>query len=131
MGVDPKSLLSDLILMVMVDGKVKPSEIQLIQKLAERMKISKTDVKKLLKDPKSGKPPFSEADRITQFYKLMLVMQVDGETHASELDAIVHFGLKMGIRPVVAQQILKKMNQYENGIVPADELLKIFKIYYN
>jgi len=131
MGADPKSLLSDLILMVMVDGKIRPSEIQLIEKMAKRMVISKSEVQELLQNPKATALPFSEADRITHFYKLMLVMQVDGEAHSSELEALVNFGLKMGIRPAVTQQILKKMTQYENGIVPAAELLKIFKIYYN
>lgn len=115
----------------MIDGEIKPSEIQLIEKLAERMTIPKSDVYKLFQNPKPSRPPFSEADRITHFYKLMLVMRVDGETDDSELETLVNFGLKMGIRPGVADQILKKMDQYENGIVPADELLNIFKIYYN
>lgn len=95
------------------------------------MKLSQKEVHALFQNPKVSRPPFSEADRITHFYKLMLVMQVDGDTHEVELETLKNFGLKMGIRPMVADQILHKMNQYENGIVPAEELLNIFKIYYN
>jgi hypothetical protein len=58
-------------------------------------------------------------------------MQVDNETHEQELIALKNFGLKMGIRPIVADQILKKMDQFENKLIPAEELLQIFKIYYN
>ncbi len=131
MAKDPKSLLSDLIFMVMVDGRVKPSEIHFIKKLASRMKISSEEAHKLFQTPKSSKTPYSEVDRITHFYKLMLVMRVDGETVEAELEALMDFSLKMGIRPGVADQIIEKMDSFEDGIVPAEELLNIFKIYYN
>ena len=127
----PKSLLSDLINMVMADGMIKESEIQLILKLADRMDVSRKEVMELFENPGPAPSEFSEVDRITHFYRLTLVMQVDQETHHTEIVALKNFGLKMGIRPVVADQILKKMSKYKDGIVPAEELLKIFKIYYN
>lgn len=128
---DPKSLLSDLIIMVKIDGKIKPSEIQLIQKLAGRMGVPIDEVSQLFEHPQPSQSLYSEVDRITHFYRLALVMQVDQETHKSEIGALRNFGLKMGIRPIVTDQIIKKMSQYTNGIVPAEELLNIFKIYYN
>ncbi|QQX75628.1 MULTISPECIES: TerB family tellurite resistance protein [Aequorivita] len=128
---NPKSLLSDLINMVMADGKIKPSEIDFIQKLALRMDISDRELVDLFENPQPSRPVFSEVERITHFYKLILMMNIDNEAHESEIVALKNFGLKMGIRPVVADQILKKMNEYEENIVPAEELLKIFKIYYN
>lgn len=127
----PKSLLSDLINMVKADGKIKESEIQLIIKLADRMEVPREVVMELFETPQPSQVSFSEVDRITHFYRLTLVMQVDQETHESEIVALKNFGLKMGIRPVVADQIMKKMAKYPEGVVPAEELLKIFKIYYN
>ena len=126
-----KSLLSDLINMVMADGKINVSEVEFIQKIAKRMDISNKDVIALFENPQPSQPLFSEVQRITHFYKLMLVMNVDNETHEKELVALKNFGLKMGIRPAVSDQILIKMNEYDNKLVPAEELLKIFKIYYN
>ena len=117
--------------MVKADGKIKPSEIQLIQKLAKRLGVSIDEISQLFDSPKPSQPLYSEVDRITHFYRLALVMQVDQETHESEIGALKNFGLKMGIRPIVTDQIIKKMGQYRNGIVPAEELLNIFKIYYN
>lgn len=117
--------------MVMVDGKIKSSEVQFIEKLGERMAIPKEEIYELFKNPKLSKAPYSEVSRITHFYKLMLVMRVDGETHEAELTALRNFGLKMGIRPGVAYQIRKKMDRYKDGVIPPKELLNIFKIYYN
>ena len=128
---NPKSLLSDLINMVMADGKINVSEVEFIQKIAMRMEISNQKVMDLFENPRPSQVLFSEVERITHFYKLMLVMNVDNETHEKEMITLKNFGLKMGIRPVVADQILRKMDQYENKLVPAEELLKIFKIYYN
>ncbi len=128
---NPKSLLSDLINMVMADGKINVSEVEFIQKIAMRMEISNQEVMDLFENPRPSQVLFSEVERITHFYKLMLVMNVDNETHEKEMITLKNFGLKMGIRPVVADQILRKMDQYENKLVPAEELLKIFKIYYN
>lgn len=128
---NPKSLLSDLINMVMADGKIKPSEIDFIQKLARRMEISDEELVDLFENPQPSRPVFNEVERITHFYKLILMMNVDNETHESEIVALKNFGLRMGIRPIVADQILKKMDESEEKMVPAEELLKIFKIYYN
>jgi len=128
---NPETLLSDLIVMVKADGKIKTSEVALINKLGKRMGIGEKQIGELFENPKPSQTLYSEVDRITHFYRLTLVMQVDKETHTSEIVTLKNFGLKMGIRPVVADQILKKMSLYENGIVPAKELLKIFKIYYN
>lgn len=128
---NPETLLSDLIVMVKADGKIKTSEVALIKKLGKRMGIGEKQIGELFENPQPSQTLYSEVDRITHFYRLTLVMQVDKETHTSEIVTLKNFGLKMGIRPVVADQILKKMSLFENGIVPAEELLKIFKIYYN
>ena len=115
----------------MADGKVNPVEVAFIQKLAKRMDISDGTLMALFENPEPSSTIYSEVERITHFYKLILVMQVDNETLEQELIALKNFGLKMGIRPIVADQILKKMDQFENKLIPAEELLQIFKIYYN
>lgn len=131
MGRDSKSILSDLINMVMADGKINPSEIEFIKKLAKKMDISKEEILHLFENPRPSKPLYNEVDRITHFYKLLLMMQVDEETHDTEITALKNFGLKMGIRPVVADQIIKKLDKEKSKTLSAEGLLKIFKIYYN
>ena len=117
--------------MVVADGKINPTEVEFIQKLAKRMDISDREVIDLFENPEPSPIAFSEVEKITHFYKLILMMNIDNETHIDEVVALKNFGLKMGIRPGVADQILYKMETYEDKVLPAGELLKIFKVYYN
>jgi|TARA_R110000751_G_scaffold172811_1_gene279157 uncharacterized tellurite resistance protein B-like protein len=126
-----QALLSDLIVLAKADDKVTTSEYDFILTLAETMKIGKEAVDVLFKNPLPSVVQKSELDRITHFYKLILLMNVDHETHEKEITMIRDFGIKMGIRPGVMDQMLIKMEQYENKIIPSDEIMKIFKTYYN
>ena len=58
-------------------------------------------------------------------------MNVDNETHEKEIVAVRNFGLKLGIRPGVLDQILQRMETYDNNVIPTEELMKIFQTYYN
>jgi len=126
-----KSLISDLIVLAQADDKVTESEYHFILRLAMRMQLTKTDVDRLFKDPLPSKPIFSEIERITHFHKLVLLMNVDREAHQNEVATIRNFGLKMGIRPGVIDQILLRMDDYEDRVIPAQELIAIFQAYYN
>lgn len=126
-----KALLSDLILIAKADDKITLVEHDFLDRLAERMDISKEEVNELLKKPLPSQPLFSEMERITHFHKLVLMMNVDRETHDKEVVVLREFGLKMGIRPGAIDQILLRMNQFEDKIIPPGELIKIFQTYYN
>lgn len=115
----------------MADGKINRSEIEFIKKLAKKMDIPKEEVLHLFENPRPSRPLYNEVDRITHFYKLLLMMQIDDETHETEIIALKNFGLKMGIRPIVADQILKKLEKTKCKTLSAEQILKIFKIYYN
>ncbi len=126
-----KSLISDLIVLAQADAKVTEAEYHFILRVAERMELTSTDVDELFLDPKPSKPIFSELERITHFHKLVLLMNVDREAHANEVAAIRNFGLKMGIRPGVMDQVLLQMDQHEDRVIPAQDLIRIFQAYYN
>lgn len=86
-------------------------------KLAVRMGVPMNEVALFFEYPRPSQPLYNEVDRITHFYRLTLVMQVNHETQQFEAVALKNFG--------------QKMAQDTNGIVPAKELRNIFKIYYN
>ena len=115
----------------MADGKIKDSEMAFIQKLSQRIAISDRELIELFENPKTSRPVFNEVERITHFYKLILLMNIDSEAHPAEIEALKNFGLKMGVRPLVADQIMKKIETSPERLVSAEELLNIFKIYYN
>ena len=126
-----EALLSDLIVLAKADDKVTESEYHLIIKLAEGMEISKEEVDFLFDNPLPSTVQGTELQRITHFYKLMLLMNVDHERHEKEIEMLRNFSLKMGIRPGVMDQMLLKMDEYEDHIIPSEELMKIFQTYYN
>ncbi len=125
------ALISDLIFLARADDKITDAEYDFIQRLAKRMGVSEAEVDALFINPKPSKPLFTELERITHFYKLVLLMNVDLETHEKEVIAIRNFGLRMGIRPGVIDQILIRMDSYDDKIIPSEELIKIFQTYYN
>lgn len=117
--------------MANADDKVTDSEYEFILRLADRMGFSKNQLDALFENPQPSSTLFSELERITHFYKLVLLMHVDGEVHEKESVAIRNFGLKMGIRQGVIDQIIKIMEAQNNKVIPTEMLIKIFKTYYN
>ncbi len=125
------SLLSDLVYIVKADGKITQSELDFLMRIAKRMKISTEQVKDLFTNPLPTKTNFTEIEKITQFQKMVLLMNVDGETHPKEIEAIKNYGLAMGIRPTVIDHVLLKMEDYPDKIIPPQELIHLFQKYYN
>jgi len=125
------ALVSDLIILARADDKVTLSEYDFIMRLAFRMDLEKSDVDQLFENPLPTKNNFSELERITHFHKLVLLMNVDRETHEKEIVAIKNFGLRMGIREGVINLVLVEMEKHEDKVIPTEELIKIFKTYYN
>ena len=125
------ALISDFIFLAKADEKVTSSEYDFINRLAQRMDVSQEEVDKLFENPVPSKPLFSEMERIIHFHKLVLLMNVDRETHEKEVVALRNFGLKMGIRTGAVDKILVEMDKHEDKIIPSEELIKIFQTYYN
>lgn len=126
-----KSLLSDLIFLAKADGKIDPAEYDFIHRIGHRMGLDFDTIELLFDHPEPSVPLFTELERITHFHKLLLVMNVDRETHEKEVIALKNFGLRLGIRPGAIDMILERMNQHEDKLIPAEELIRIFQTYYN
>ena len=125
------SLICDLIRLAEADGKLTHSEYDFILRLAKRMDVNEEEVAELFKNPIQSKTKYSELEKITHFHKLVLLMNVDRETHRKEVIVIKNFGLKMGIRSDVINQILDRMNDYDDKVIPTAELIQIFRSNYN
>ena len=130
-NLDNQSLISDFIILAEADGKLTHSEYDFILRLAKRMDVSEEEVAELFKNPIQTKTKFTELERITHFHKLVLLMNVDRETHKDEVIVIKNFGLKMGIRSDVINQVLERMNDFEDKVIPSSELIRIFRSNYN
>ncbi len=124
-------LLSDLIALAFADNTLKNEEYDFILRMAKRMDISEAEVEHLLEHPVKSQPIANEMDRIVHFHKLVLLMNVDREVHDREVLLLREFGIKLGIRPGAVDRILNRTQEIENHVIPANELIGIFKTYYN
>jgi hypothetical protein len=124
-------LLSQLIQMAKVDKEIREEEFQFLFSLAAQMEIGKEDFLRLFEENIEFEPPRLEAERIVQFQRLILLMNVDLDIDEREMNYIREVGIRMGLQPRATNTVLKEMHNYENKIVPPARLIEIFSTYHN
>ncbi|WP_108246559.1 hypothetical protein [Muricauda brasiliensis] len=125
------SILSEMIAFARVDHSLKQSEYDFLLKVAHSLEIDKDVLDGLLKQKSPKIRLKTQAERIVQFHRLMLLMNIDQEQHKKEIDTLYNIGLKMGLPPSAITQVLEVMHRYPDNIVPPHVLINIFKAYYN
>jgi len=125
------SLLTQLIKLAKVDQKERDLEYDFLLIVAERLGVDKEQFDKLFTNYIEFSPPPLEADRILQFHRLVLLMNIDGESHKSEQRFLQMTGVIMGLNPVAVTAIMEEMGSYENMVIPPDRLIEIFKVHHN
>jgi len=131
LDIEKKQIISDMIALAKADKVLHEREYNFIIAVAERLGLTKADVDEIHENPLDLNVLTTEIQRITQFHRLLLLINVDQETHFAEIDALRNYGLKLGIRPEAIEQILNEMEDHENNIIPSDRLVEIFKRFYN
>ncbi|MBD0779134.1 TerB family tellurite resistance protein [Maribacter sp. ANRC-HE7] len=125
------SILSEMIAFAKADNEVKPEEYGFLQGVAEQLGIRQEAFETLFHEEVEHVIPKSEADRILQFHRLVLLMNVDNKQEQSEINRIHNIGLGMGLPPFAIEQVLSIMHQYPNNVVPPKVLIGIFKAHHN
>ena len=128
---DKLSILSELIAFARVDYKIKEAEYDFLLSVANLMKVKKTSLDALLKNTIEISTPKTQLDRIVQFHRLLLLMNIDNEQHEKEIEKLHNIGLWMGLPPSAITQVLEVMHQYPDMAVPPKILLNIFRAHYN
>ncbi|QLE02294.1 TerB family tellurite resistance protein [Galbibacter sp. BG1] len=126
------SLLSEMIALIQADHVVNEQEYNFIYAIAKHMSVPKEDLDALF-NSKTAKyiPPTPESERILQFHRLVLLMNIDEQQHPNEIKRLKEFGLRMGLSPFAMDRVLQTMDNYPNRVVPPEILVNIFKTYYN
>ena len=119
-------MLTVLIKLAKVDEKEQDMEYDFLLILAERLGVDKERFDQLFTHYIEYSPPPLESDRILQFHRLVLLMNVDGESHKSEKRFLQMTGVVMGLNPVAVTSILEEMERYENKVIPPERLIEIF-----
>ena len=125
------SLLTELIKLARSDHKVREQEYEFLLTIAQSLHVSKEDLDSLFNQYIDFTPPESEFERILQFHRLVLLMNVDIETSDLEVDFLKDIGIRLGLSPKATNKVLAEMNNYPDKVVPPDRLIEIFKEQYN
>jgi len=125
------SILSEMITFAKVGDKVKEPEYNFLLGVASHLDVDRESFDSLFETKAEHIVPKTEADRILQFHRLVLLMNVDQVQDKIEITRLHQIGLGMGLRPTAIDQVLTVMHDYPNKVVPPKVLIDIFKTHYN
>lgn len=126
-----RSLIAELIKMAKADNEIRDMEFQFLLTLSAQMGIDKEEFKSLFEQYIEFNPPKLEFERIIQFQRLVLIMNIDAQANEDEIKYIKDLGMRMGLHPMATNEVLKVMNDFPNRIVPPEKLISIFRTFHN
>lgn len=125
------SLLSELVKLAKADQEIRESEYNFLRAIAQQLDVSDEDFKRVFNEFIAFTPPVNEFDRIVQFQRLVLMMNVDRSISEEEIVHIRQIGIRMGLVPRATDEVLYEMTKHPNGLIPPEQLLRIFKTFQN
>ncbi|MBT8252660.1 MAG: TerB family tellurite resistance protein [Flavobacteriaceae bacterium] len=125
------SLLSEMIAFARKDKSLKEIEYNFLLGVARQLDITREDFEYLLENPATHVNLKSYSERIVQFHRLVLLMNMNSRYSERELIRLHNFGLRMGLSHESINKVLELMESFPNKIIPPDFLIEIFKIQYN
>jgi uncharacterized tellurite resistance protein B-like protein len=125
------SLLSEMIEFAKVDGELHEREMEFLALVAHELNIDKPVFTDLFRQQSDIRIIKSESQRIHQFYRLALLMHVDGKLHQNENISIRQLGINMGLSPAAMNRVLELMKASPTGMIEADVIINAFKEQQN
>jgi uncharacterized tellurite resistance protein B-like protein len=113
------------------DKEIRESEYQFILNVAMQLGLTPADVTSIFKDAIEYTLPEQESQRIVQFHRLVLLMNVDQDASYAEKELIREIAKRMGLRMQAVDTVLQEMYNYPNRVVPTQRLIEIFTLYHN
>ncbi|MFD0991225.1 TerB family tellurite resistance protein [Mariniflexile jejuense] len=131
--VEKLSLLSEMIAFAKYDKDIKNIEYNFLLGVAKQLEISREDFDYLIEHPINYIHLKSHSERIVQFHRLVLLMNIEnqGDNNSKGVIKLYNFGLRMGLSHESITKVLYLMESFPNKIVPPDVLIDIFKTQYN
>lgn len=129
--VEKLSLLSEMIAFAKYDKSINDIEYNFLLGVAKQLGITREDFDYLIEHPVTYTHLKSHSERIVQFHRLVLLMNIDSENSRSGATKLYNFGLRMGLSHESITKVLYLMESFPNKIVPPDVLIDIFKTQYN
>ncbi|NKI32933.1 TerB family tellurite resistance protein [Croceivirga thetidis] len=124
-------ILSQMIAFAQSDHSIKESEYDFIFNVAQTLGVTKKAFDELLGDAPEPVMPKKLGERIVQFHRLLLLMNIDQKQQLSELKKLHEMGFKLGLSPAAIEEVLSEMHKYPNFAIPPKKLIEIFRNHYN
>ncbi|HEX8577952.1 MAG TPA: excinuclease ABC subunit B [Flavobacterium sp.] len=128
---DKINLLAEMIAFSIVDGKLHQREYEFIALIAKQLNVDKASFNDLFHQELPKNVIKSELQRIQQFYRLALLMHIDGVLHEKEEVAIKQIAINMALNPVVTKRILTMIKMSPTHTIDPDYLMEAFKEQHN
>lgn len=128
---DKISLLQEMIAFALVDGQLHDREYDFIEMIAQELEVEKETMLKLYNKKEHKVVIKDEFNRICQFYRLALLMHVDGILHENENKKINEIGINMGLNPYAMKRVLHLMKKSPSRMIDEDVLLAVFQEQLN
>jgi uncharacterized tellurite resistance protein B-like protein len=125
------SLLQEMIAFALVDGQLHDREYDFIEMIAQELEIEKKTYLTLFKKKEHKSVIKDEFSRICQFYRLALLMHVDGVLHENEQIKINEIGINMGLNPHAMKRVLYLMKKSPTRMIDGDVLMAAFQEQLN
>lgn len=133
--VEKLSLLSEMIAFAKYDKDIRKIEYNFLMGVAKQLDISREDFEYLIENPITYTHLKSHSERIVQFHRLVLLMNIEQEfnedNNSKGVIKLYNFGLRMGLSHESITKVLYLMESFPNKLVPPDVLIDIFKTQYN
>ena len=129
--VEKLSLLSEMIAFARIDNSLKEIEYNFLRGVAKQLEITSEDFDYLLDNPVTHIHLKSHSERIVQFHRLVLLMNLDQDIEDKDLIRLHNFGLRMGLSHESTNRVSDLMESFPHKIIPPDFLIDIFKTQYN
>jgi hypothetical protein len=120
------SLLMEMIAFSVIDGKLDPREYEFLSLIANELQIGKAAFDDLFHQERKPIVIKSEVQRIHQFYRLALLMHIDGILDEREDTAIHEIGIGMGLNPSAMSRVLNLMEVSESKIIDPQVIFNMF-----
>ena len=108
------SLLSEMIAFARIDNTLKEIEYNFLLGVAKQLEITKEDFEYLLEHPVTHVNLKSHSERIVQFHRLVLLMNLGKNITDRDLIKLHNFGLRMGLGQESINKVLDLMESFPN-----------------
>ncbi|WP_411029663.1 TerB family tellurite resistance protein [Spongiimicrobium sp. 3-5] len=108
-----------------VNGEVKPEELKLLDRFAQKLHISEEEYKKVMKDPTQYaiEPEADSKERLKRFYDLFRIVHADMVVDEGERNLIRKYAIGMGFKSEEAEVLIERSIAIFGGNIDWDDYL--------